>query len=395
MLKGKNILLGVSGGIAAYKMANVASALVMLGADVHVILTKGAEHFITAETFEALTKNKCYTDVFDRGEDMFIPHITLAEQADVFMIAPASADIIGKIANGIADDMLSTTVLPCTAPVLIAPSMNVNMYNNAIVQDNMAKLVKFGYKLIEPAEGHLACNYDGKGKLPEPEVLVEHIIAACTKKDLVGKKVLVTAGATQESLDPVRYITNHSTGKMGYSIAKAAANRGADVVLVSGETNLSTPIGVRRVDIKSAEDMYNAVVAEFADTDIVIKAAAVADYTPLEYVDNKIKKSDGDMSIPLKRTKDILAYLGENKKVNQFICGFSMETENMIENSRAKLTKKNVDMIAANNLKVAGAGFGVDTNILTLITSDDINELPMMSKDECADMLLDVIVEKI
>ncbi len=393
MLTGKRIILGVSGGIAAYKMANVASMLVKLGADVHVILTEAASHFITPNTFEALTKNKCHMDVFARDEDMYIPHITLATSADAFLIAPASADIVGKIANGIADDMLSTTVLPATCPVMLAPSMNTHMYENKIVQANISKLKDYGYEIIEAADGNLACGTSGKGKLPEESLLVEHIIRACAKtKDMAGKKVLVTAGATQEAIDPVRYITNHSTGKMGYALARMAMLRGAEVTLVTGETSIKAPSFVKVINIKSARDMYEAVTSVSSEQDIIIKAAAVADYRPTNVADEKIKKKDGDMSIALERTDDILNYLGHNKKEGQFICGFSMETENMLENSRAKLVKKNVDMIAANNLKQAGAGFGTDTNIITLITADDMVELPILSKEEAADKILDKIM---
>lgn len=396
MLTGKKIVLGISGGIAAYKMANVASMLVKLNADVHVVMTKNATNFITPQTFEVLTNNRCYTDTFDRSMEIHVPHVTLGTTADAFLIAPASADVIGKIANGIADDMLTTTVLPATCPVIISPSMNVHMYENKIVQDNIKKLVSYGYEIIDADEGYLACREVGKGKLPSESILVDYILNACAKeKDLAGKKVLVTAGATQESVDPVRYITNHSTGKMGYALAKMAMLRGAEVTLVSGETSLEKPLFVNVVNIKSARDMFEAVTAVSGEQDIIIKAAAVADYRPLNVSDQKIKKSDSDMSISLERTDDILQYLGSNKKDNQFICGFSMETENMLENSQKKLIKKNVDMIAANNLKVEGAGFGTDTNIMTLITKDGYKELPLMSKEAVADKILDVIVEKI
>ncbi len=395
MLTGKKIVLGISGGIAAYKMANVASMLVKLNADVHVVMTKNATNFITPQTFEVLTNNRCYTDTFDRSMEIHVPHVTLGTTADAFLIAPASADVIGKIANGIADDMLTTTILPATCPVIISPSMNVHMYENKIVQDNIKKLISYGYEIIDADEGYLACREVGKGKLPSESILVDYILKACAKeKDLTGKKVLVTAGATQESVDPVRYITNHSTGKMGYALAKMAMLRGADVTLVSGETSLEKPLFVNVVDIKSAKDMFDAVTSLSNEQDIIIKAAAVADYRPLNVSDQKIKKSDSDMSISLERTDDILQYLGSNKKDNQFICGFSMETENMLENSQKKLIKKNVDMIAANNLKVEGAGFGTDTNIMTLITKDGYEELPIMSKEAVADKILDVIVAK-
>ena len=393
MLTGKKIVVGVSGGIAAYKMANVCSMLVKLNAEVHVVMTENATHFISPETFEVLTKNRCYTDTFDRSMELNVPHVTLGTMADAFLIAPASADVIGKIANGIANDMLTTTVLPATCPVLIAPSMNVNMYYNKIVQDNIKKLESFGYQIIDSDSGYLACGVEGKGKLPDESVLVGHVLLACArKKDLQGKKVLVSAGATREQIDPVRYITNHSTGKMGYAIAKMAALRGANVTLVSGQTSLNAPLGCTLLSVESAKDMFDAITKISGEQDIIIKAAAVADYRPVNRSENKIKKKDGDMSIELERTDDILAYLGKNRKENQFICGFSMETENLLENSRAKLVKKNVDMIAANNLKVEGAGFGCDTNVMTLITADKEVELPIMSKDEVADVLLDNIL---
>lgn len=395
MLTGKRIVLGVSGGIAAYKMANVASMLVKLNADVHVVMTENATHFISPETFEVLTANRCYTDTFDRGMEMHVPHVTLGTTADAMLIAPASADVLGKIAHGIADDMLTTTILPARCPVMIAPSMNVNMYENPIVQNNMKLLASYGYEIIEADEGYLACRAIGKGKLPPENLLVDYIVRACARdKDMAGKKVLVTAGATKEAIDPVRYITNHSTGKMGYAVAKMAMLRGAQVTLVTGETNLSVPMFVDTVKVKSAKDMFEAVTAISDEQDIIIKAAAVADYRPVVIADEKIKKHDGAVSIECERTDDILKYLGEHKKDNQFICGFSMETENMIENSRKKLIKKNVDMIAANNLKVEGAGFGTDTNIMTLITADSVEELPKMSKEEVADKILDKIMGK-
>lgn len=393
MLTGKKIVLGVSGGIAAYKMANVASALVKLHADVHVVMTQNATHFITPETFETLTANRCYTDTFDRSLDIHVPHVTLGSTADAILIAPATADVLGKIAHGIADDMLTTTVLPAQCPVMIAPSMNVHMYENPIVQNNMKILASYGYEIIEADEGFLACRDIGKGKLPPEDALVEYIIRACAReKDLAGKKVLVTAGATMEAIDPVRYITNHSTGKMGYAVARRAMLRGADVTLVAGHTELSDPLFVNIKKIKSAKDMYDTVTALAPEHDIIIKAAAVADYRPMNVADEKIKKKDGDMSIALERTDDILGYLGSHKKDGQFLCGFSMETENMLENSKAKLVKKNVDMIAANNLKVEGAGFGTDTNVMTLITKNDVVELPMQSKEDVADKILDMII---
>lgn len=390
MLTGKRIVLGISGGIAAYKMANVASMLVKLNADVHVVMTEAATHFITPQTFEVLTKNKCHIDTFDRDEDIHVPHVTLVTTADAFLIAPATADIIGKIANGIADDMLSTTVLPATCPVIIAPSMNVHMYENRIVQDNIAKLKSYGYEIIDAESGYLACGDTGKGKLPKEEVLVEHILRACAKeKDMEGINILITAGATQESIDPVRYITNHSTGKMGYAFARMAMLRGANVTLVTGETSITPPMFVEVVNIKSAKEMYDQVTARAPKMDAIVKAAAVADYRPVNVSDQKIKKKDGDMNIYLERTDDILGYIGANRSDKQVICGFSMETENMLENSRAKLAKKNVDMIVANNLKQAGAGFGTETNVVTIITADEEIELPMMSKEAVADKILD------
>lgn len=395
MLTGKRIVLGVSGGIAAYKMANVASMLVKLHADVHVIMTENATHFITPETFEVLTANRCYTDTFDRGMELHVPHVTLGTTADAVLVAPASANILGKLAHGIADDMLTTTILPAACPVLIAPSMNVHMYENPIVQDNMRKLAGYGYELIEADEGYLACREIGKGKLPPERILVEYILRACAKeKDLLGKKVLVTAGATREAIDPVRYITNHSTGKMGYALARMAMLRGAEVTLVAGETSLPDPLFVDMVHVESADDMYDAVTAVSGEQDIIIKAAAVADYKPVSKANEKIKKHDGDASIALMRTKDILAYLGAHKREGQFICGFSMETENMLENSRRKLEKKHVDMIAANNLKVEGAGFGTDTNVITLITAEEERELPLMSKEDAADRILDAVLHE-
>ena len=390
MLKDKRIILGVSGGIAAYKMANVASMLVKLHADVHVIMTEAATNFITPQTFEVLTKNKCYVDTFERDGDIHVPHVTLATTADAFLIAPASADVIGKIANGIADDMLTTTVLPATCPVIIAPSMNVHMYENKIVQSNISKLKEFGYEIIDADSGYLACGDTGKGKLPKEEILVEYILKACAKeKDMDGINVLITAGATQESIDPVRYITNHSTGKMGYAFARMAMLRGANVTLVTGETALEPPMFVDVVKVKSARDMYEAVISRVDKMQAIVKAAAVADYRPVNVSDQKIKKKDGDMNIYLERTDDILGTIGANRVDKQVICGFSMETENMLENSRAKLAKKNVDMIVANNLKQSGAGFGTDTNIVTIITADEEIELPILSKEEVADRILD------
>lgn len=394
MLKDKNILLCISGGIAAYKMPNLASMLVKKGCNVNVIMTKSAENFITTKTFEALTGNPCFIDTFQTTYPISIHHIKLATEADYVMVAPATADIIGKIAHGIADDMLTSTLLACKCPVAIAPSMNVNMYENPVVQDNIKTLEKYGYRIIEPATGYMACKATGKGKMPEPAELFKYIEKELAyEQSLKGVNILVTAGATKEKIDPVRYITNNSTGKMGYAIAKVAMLKGANVTLVTGHTALENIAFVNTIKVESAEDMYNAVTANAENADIIIKSAAVADYTPLNVADNKIKKSDSDMSIPLKRTKDILKQLGANKKENQFICGFSMETENMMENSIKKLESKNIDMIVANNLKQSGAGFGTDTNVITIITKADCIELPIMSKEECAEKLLDRISE--
>ena len=392
MLKGKTIVLGVTGSIAAYKIANLASMLSKLHADIQVIMTQNATNFINPITFETLTGNKCLIDTFDRNFQYSVEHVALAKKADVVLVAPASANVIGKMANGIADDMLTTTILACRCKKIVSPAMNTNMYENPIVQDNIEKLKRFGIEVIEPDVGLLACKDVGAGKMPSEEVLLDYILREVRfEKDFEGKKILVTAGPTVESIDPVRFISNHSTGKMGYAIAKVAMQRGAEVTLVTGPVDIEPPRFVNVINIKSAEDMYNAVVENFEKTDIVIKAAAVADYTPVSVADNKMKKKDGDMSIPLKRTKDILKYLGENRRADQFLCGFSMETENMLENSKKKLEKKNVDMIVANNLKVEGAGFGVDTNVVTLITKDDCKELPIMTKEEVAAAILDEI----
>ncbi|MBQ4576912.1 MAG: bifunctional phosphopantothenoylcysteine decarboxylase/phosphopantothenate--cysteine ligase CoaBC [Firmicutes bacterium] len=390
MLKGKTILLGVTGSIAAYKAANLTSLLKKRGCDVHVIMTKNATNFINPITFETLTEHKCLIDTFDRNFQYNVEHIALAKKADGVLIAPASANIIGKMANGIADDMLTTTVMACTCPVILAPAMNTNMFRNPIVQDNMDKLRRFGYHIVQPATGLLACGDVGEGKMPEESLLIAALEKeiAC-EKDMAGMNVLVTAGPTQESMDPVRYITNHSTGKMGFELAKAAMLRGANVTLVSGQTSLTPPAYVNVVPIKSAQDMFEAVTSRAPECDLVIKAAAVADYTPATVNEDKTKKKDGDMSIPLVRTQDILKYLGEHKKPGQQLCGFSMETRDMLENSRVKLEKKNADMIVANNLKVSGAGFGTDTNIVTLITRDNVEELPIMSKAEVAHAILD------
>ena len=392
MLKNKCVVLGVTGSIAAYKIASLASALKKKGADVQVIMTRNAAQFITPVTFETLTGNKCLIDTFDRNFTFEVEHISVAKKADLVLVAPASANVIGKLAHGIADDMLTTTILACKCPKLLSPAMNTAMYENPVVQDNLSILKKYGWEVIEPASGYLACGDTGAGKMPEPEVLLSHIEQhlAC-EKDLLGKKVLVTAGPTQEALDPVRYLTNHSTGKMGYAIAHAASLRGADVTLVSGPVSIAPPPFVNLISITSAQDMFEAVSAHATEQDAIIKAAAVADYTPADVSSEKVKKKDGDMSIPLKRTTDILKYLGEHKHDGQFLCGFSMETEHMLENSTAKLTKKNVDMIVANNLKTTGAGFGTDTNVVTLITREGAEELPLMSKEEVAHQILNRI----
>ena len=390
MLKGKTVLLGVTGGIAAYKAAALASALVKQHAAVEVVMTKNATEFVTPLTFEQLTGRRTMVDTFDRNFSHQVEHISLAERTDLVIIAPATANVCAKLAHGLADDMLTTSVLACRCPKLIAPAMNTNMYENPVTQDNLEILRKYGWDVIEPASGRLACGAVGKGKMPEPEDLLQHILKyLALPHDLEGKKVLVTAGPTQESLDPVRYLTNHSTGKMGYAIAKMAMLRGAEVTLVSGPTSIPYPPFVKVVPIQSAQDMFEAVAAHAPDADFIFKAAAVADYTPADYNDNKMKKKDGDLAIPLKRTQDILKYLGEHRVPGQVICGFSMETENMLENSRAKLEKKNVDMICANNLKVAGAGFGVDTNVITLITKDSCTGLPLQSKESAANAILD------
>ena len=390
MLKGKTVLLGVTGGIAAYKAAALASALVKLHACVEVVMTQHATEFIAPLTFEQLTGNRTMVNTFDRNFSHQVEHIALADRTDLVIIAPATANVCAKLAHGLADDMLTTSVLACRCPKLIAPAMNTNMYENPVTQDNLDILRKYGWEVITPASGRLACGAVGAGKLPEPEMLLQHILRAIAlPKDLKGKKVLVTAGPTQESLDPVRYLTNHSSGKMGYAIAKNAMLRGAEVTLVSGPTALDKPPFVKVIDVVSAQDMFEAVAANAPQADLIFKAAAVADYTPVSYSDNKLKKKDMDLSIPLGRTQDILKHLGENRRPGQVICGFSMETENMVENSRAKLTKKNVDMICANNLKVEGAGFGVDTNIITLITATDLTELPLLSKEEAAGAIVD------
>ena len=390
MLSGKTVVLGVTGSIAAYKIANLARMLKKLHCNVHVLMSENATNFINPITFESLIANKCLIDTFDRNFQYSVEHVAIAKQADVVLVAPASANVIGKIANGIADDMLTTTVIACPCKKMISPAMNHNMYHNPIVQDNIEKLRRFGYEIITPDRGMLANGDIGDGRMPDEEVLLEHIIReiAC-EKDLTGKKILVTAGATREAIDPVRFITNHSSGKMGIAIAKAAMLRGAEVTLVKAHTDVEAPMFVNTVNVTSAEDMFRAVTERADEMDIIIKAAAVADYTPETVADNKIKKADGNMSIPLKRTKDILKYLGEHKKDGQILCGFSMETENMLENSKKKLISKNCDMICANSLKTAGAGFGVDTNIITLITADGAEELPLMSKENAAHKILD------
>lgn len=393
MIAGKHIVLGVTGSIAAYKIASLASMLVKQKADVTVIMTPNATNFINPITFESLTGNKCLVDTFDRNFEFQVEHVSLAKQTDVFLIAPASANVIAKAAHGIADDMLTTTLLACTCPKLVAPAMNTRMYHNPIVQDNMRTLARYGMEVITPASGYLACGDTGEGKMPEAAVLYEYLVKALTPKDMAGKKVLVTAGPTQEKIDPVRYISNHSTGKMGYAIARAAMMRGADVTLVSGKVSIHPPMGVKVVPIVSAADMAQAVKEAADEQDIIIKAAAVADYRPMVTANEKLKKKDDEMSVELERTEDILAYLGAHRREGQFLCGFSMETEHMIENSLAKLEKKNIDMIVANNLKQEGAGFGTDTNVVTLLTKDETVELPMMSKEEVADKLLDRIMQ--
>ena len=390
MLSGKTILLGVTGGIAAYKAAALASALVKLHASVEVVMTRNATQFITPLTFEQLTGNRTMVDTFDRNFSHQVEHIALADRTDLVIVAPATANVCAKLAHGLADDMLTTTVLACRCPKLIAPAMNTNMYENPVTQDNLSLLEKYGWEVISPASGRLACGAVGPGKLPEPVDLLQHILRhLALPHDLSGKRVLVSAGPTQEAIDPVRYLTNHSTGKMGYALARMAMLRGADVTLVSGPTAIEPPPFLRTIPVVSAQDMYDAISKNAPQADFIFMAAAVADYTPTECADNKIKKKDGDMAIPLKRTQDILGFLGEHRAPGQILCGFSMETQNMLENSQAKLSKKHVDMICANNLKVPGAGFGVDTNILTLITRDAVTELPKMSKEEAANAILD------
>lgn len=392
LLENKTVVLGVTGSIAAYKIASLASSLVKKGANVHVIMTQNATNFINPITFESLTGRKCLVDTFDRNFEFQVEHVSLAKQADVFMVAPASANVIGKIAGGIADDMLTTTIMACKAPKIISPAMNTNMFENPIVQDNIQKLKDYGYEVIDPASGYLACGDTGAGKMPEPEVLESYIMKAIAmEKDMSGKKVLITAGATMEKIDPVRFISNHSTGKMGYALAKMAMLRGADVTLVTGKTNIPKPHFVKIIEAESAKEMFEAVDRIFDSQDIAIMSAAVADYRPKTVAEQKIKKKDGESVIELERTEDILATMAARKK-NQIVCGFSMETENMLNNSKAKLEKKNLDMICANNLKVAGAGFGTDTNVVTLITKDSVEELPLMSKEEVAEEILNRIM---
>lgn len=393
MLKGKTVLLGITGSIAAYKIAYLASALHKLHADVHVLMTENATNFINPITFETLTGNKCLVDTFDRNFQFQVEHVSIAKKADVVMIAPASANVIGKLANGLADDMLTTTVMACRCQKILSPAMNTAMYENPVVQDNIRKLQTYGYEVITPASGYLACGDTGAGKMPEPETLLEYILKETAfQKDLAGKKLLVTAGPTQEAIDPVRCLTNHSSGKMGYAIAKMAMLRGAEVTLVSGPTAIEPPLFVKVVPVTSARDMFEAVTGLSDEQDIIIKAAAVADYRPKQVSEDKVKKKDDQAFIELERTDDILEYLGQHKKQGQFLCGFSMETRDMIRNSRAKLEKKNLDMVAANNLKVEGAGFQGDTNVLTLITQDEEVSLPLMSKEDAALKILDKII---
>ena len=395
MLKNKTVVLAVTGSIAAYKIASLASMLKKLHADVQVLMTANATNFINPITFETLTGNKCLVDTFDRNFQYSVEHVALAKRADVVLIAPASANVIGKVANGIADDMLTTTVMACKCHKIVSPAMNTQMFENPIVQDNLAKLQRFGYEVIQPAHGYLACGDTGAGKMPEPETLLQYILKEVAfPKDLTGKRILVTSGATRESIDPVRFITNHSSGKMGVALAKAAMLRGAEVTLVAAHMEAQPPMFVDVVPVKNAQDMFEAVTSRAREMDIIIKAAAVSDYTPETVADSKMKKKDGELSIALKRTQDILKYLGAHKPDGQFLCGFSMETDNVIENSRKKLTSKNADMICANSLRTAGAGFGVDTNIITLITADGETELELMSKDAAAHEILNVIRDK-
>lgn len=395
MLKGKKIILGVTGGIAAYKSAALTSLLIKAGADVQVIMTEHAKEFIAPLTFEALTNRRCLTDTFDRNHEYSTEHVALAKEADAVIIAPATANVIAKLAHGIADDMLTTTVLACDCPKMIAPAMNTRMYENPVTQENMETLKRYGMTVIEPAKGRLACGDVGAGKMPEPEELLQYVLMSCAyKKDMTGRKVLVTAGPTQELLDPVRYITNHSTGKMGYSIAKLCAFRGAEVTLVSGKTSLTPPLFVEVVPVVTAEDMFREVTARSAGMDIIIKAAAVADYRPKNVSDEKMKKTDGELTIELERTKDILGHLGHHKEEGQFLCGFAMETQNLLENAKEKLARKKADMIVANNLKIQGAGFGTDTNVVTIITEDGMQALELMTKEKAAEQILNEILRR-
>ena len=396
MLKGKKIILGITGGIAAYKSAALTSLLIKSGADVQVIMTEHAREFIAPLTFEALTNRRCLTDTFDRNHEYSTEHVALAKEADAVLIAPATANVIAKIAHGVADDMLTTTVLACDCPKIIAPAMNTRMYENPATRENMDTLKRYGMTVIEAASGRLACGDVGAGKMPEPEELLQYVLMACAcEKDMTGMRVLVTAGPTRELLDPVRYITNHSTGKMGYSIAKLCALRGAEVTLVSGKTSLTPPMFVEVVPVVTAEDMFREVTARSAGMDIIIKAAAVADYRPKNVSDEKMKKSDGEMKLELERTKDILGYLGSNKREGQFLCGFAMETQNLLENAKEKLARKNADMIVANNLKIQGAGFGTDTNVVTIITEDGIQALELMSKEQVSGHILNEILRRL
>jgi phosphopantothenoylcysteine decarboxylase/phosphopantothenate--cysteine ligase len=393
MLKGKTVILGVTGSIAAYKAANLASLLKKQHADVHVIMTANAMQFIGPVTFETLTGNKCLTDTFDRNFQFEVEHVELAKRADLALVAPATANVMAKLAHGLADDMLTTTLLACQCPKLIAPAMNTRMYENPVTQDNMALLKKYGWQIIEPAVGRLACGDTGKGKFPEESLIVEHVQnEIALPKDMRGMKVLVTAGPTMEAIDPVRFLSNHSTGKMGYAIARTCCRRGADVTLVSGRTNLTPPVGVRMVSVRSAQEMFEAVTSHFEEQDIVIKAAAVADYRPSSVSEQKVKKGDGELFLELERTQDILKWLGEHKKEHQVLCGFAMETEHMVEHAQEKLARKHVDLIAANNVRVAGAGFGTDTNVVTLVEAEEIRELELMSKEEVAGKLVDELL---
>ena len=393
MLKGKTVILGVTGSIAAYKAANLASMLKKQHADVQVIMTQNATQFMNPITFESLTGNKCLVDTFDRNFQFQVEHVALAKRADLAIVAPATANIMAKLAHGLADDMLTTTLLACRCPKLIAPAMNTRMYENPVTQDNMDILRKYGFRIIEPAVGHLACGDTGAGKLPQETLLLECILdEIAMEKDMKGLHVLITAGPTMEAIDPVRFISNHSTGKMGYALARVCRRRGAEVTLVSGKTNLEAPYGVTLVPVTSAQDMFEAVSSRAKEQDLIIKAAAVADYRPVTVAENKIKKSPGDMSIALERTTDILAWLGEHRREGQVLCGFAMETEHMVEHAKEKLTRKHVDMIEANNVKVAGAGFGTDTNVVTLITEDGVEELAKMSKEEVASRIVDALL---